>query len=475
MKKKFFSPQYKQGAIYFIVTLILYVLAFSYLEEIFGLRVLAFAIFPVLMGSWRLGIEGGLFASLLSVLLSILILSIKGHPRPFFIFLREGLIGTLVLFSLAIVSGYLARMEQRSKAAIARSNELIHALTHVATERQASSTPEEVMDRMGAALKEIGLDCMVALLMPASQSFAIRYTSLDEKLVRKFERLAKTADLNTFRFSVEELPAYLTPAENKNPVILSDYVLAIASMLPGFTEEMIRRILPPEVIMRDKTLGHFPLFWQEKYLGFLWLWGEDIAETDLPALSLFADQIAVALENAHLFEKLQRLAITDTLTNIYNRRHFFKLAFEEYYRSKRYQHPLSLIMLDLDLFKDVNDAYGHVAGDIVLNKIATLCKDILRAEDIIGRYGGEEVVILLPETNFDAACKVAERLRQEVEDFVISTPKGDVQLTISGGVAGDDVETLNLIDMIELADQALYIAKESGRNSIEFASSQEVT
>lgn len=468
MKEKFFSPQNKSGAIYFAFTLFLYLLVFLCFEKIYGLRVLAFAIFPVFMGGWYFGIWGGVSAAFLSILSSALILSIKGHPHPFFVFFDDGLIGTLVLFSLAFVSGYFASMERRSKAIIARANQLIHALTRVATERQTSSTPEEVMSKMGAALQEIGLDCMVALLMPASQNFAIRYTSLDEKLIRKLERLSKN-DVNTFRFSAEKLPLYLTPSDNHKPIILKDYISAITSMLPGFTEEVIKRILPPEIIMENKVLGHFPLLWQEKYLGFLWLWGEDIGESDLPALSLFADQIAVALENAHLFERLQYLAITDMLTDIYNRRHFYKLAFEEYYRSKRYQHPLSLIMLDLDFFKGVNDTYGHTAGDIVLKKIAALCKNTIRAEDIIGRYGGEEFLILLPETTLDAAYKVAERLRKKVENLVVATSKGDVKLTVSGGVAGDDVETFNLIEMIELADQALYAAKKAGRNRIEFA------
>ena len=133
-------------------------------------------------------------------------------------------------------------------------------------------------------------------------------------------------------------------------------------------------------------------------------------------LEAFGDQFGGAVERARLFEHTQRLAITDGLTGLYNRRHFFVKAQEEYERALRYNHPLSILMIDVDHFKHVNDEHGHQTGDLVLKQVAESCRKALRQVDIIGRYGGEELVVLMPETAQDAALQAAERLR-EVDHF----------------------------------------------------------
>ena len=301
------------------------------------------------------------------------------------------------------------------------------------------------------------------------ETFARVLTSLDPKVVRKFERLAKVEDIKEFRISAEDLPADLNLAKNQKPIFLHSYEESVSALLPGFSPEIIRRIVRSSRLSEKSPIGHFPLIYQEINLGFLWLWGEELEEENLDSLSIFATQVASTIENARLFAELQHLALTDGLTKLYTRRHFFELAFEEFYRARRYGHSLSVLMLDLDHFKKINDTYGHIAGDTVLEKTADICKTVLRTQDIIGRYGGEEFVVLLVETDLLCAKTVAERLRQTLRELPIQTTKGDIHLTISGGVAGDNVEELNLIEMIELADQALYAAKEVGRNNIQVA------
>ncbi len=190
-------------------------------------------------------------------------------------------------------------------------------------------------------------------------------------------------------------------------------------------------------------------------------------ETDVERLSLFAQQATIAIQNARLFAEVQHLATTDPLTGLYNRRHFFYLADRVFERVQQAEQSLVAVMLDVDHFKRVNDTYGHTLGDHVLRVIAERCRETLRPTDLIGRYGGEEIVILLSDTALSEALSIAERLRHHIGDVPIQSESGAVQLTVSLGVAlwlpGDRFELHTLIDR---ADQALYTAKHSGRNCV---------
>lgn len=189
----------------------------------------------------------------------------------------------------------------------------------------------------------------------------------------------------------------------------------------------------------------------------------------------FAAHVAITLENARLFDEVQRLATHDYLTGIYNRRHFMELARQVFARARRYGEDLAIIMIDVDRFKSINDTYGHLVGDLVLQKIAQTCQEQLRASDIIGRYGGEEFIVLLPNTTTNEisaaheplpAFQIAERLRKSVEALVISSERGEIRVTISLGVAGKTSNTDHLELLTDHADRALMEAKSAGRNRV---------
>ena len=167
---------------------------------------------------------------------------------------------------------------------------------------------------------------------------------------------------------------------------------------------------------------------------------------------------------------LELLATMDGLTCVFNRRHFDTLARVEWGRFQRYGRPLSLLILDVDKFKSINDQFGHDAGDLVLKAIANDCSSMRRDTDIVARFGGEEFVLLLPETNESAAGLVAERLRKQIED----RPHAflGTQISVSIGVAGATLGMLSFDVLLKRADEALYEAKRRGRNRIAIAPRQ---
>ena len=165
--------------------------------------------------------------------------------------------------------------------------------------------------------------------------------------------------------------------------------------------------------------------------------------------------------------KLEELSVRDGLTGLYNRREFDKRLQEEMQRSRRYNHPFCLILIDVDRFKDVNDRYGHQAGDEVLIAVGDLVQLNVRPVDVVCRYGGEELAVILSETNEKGALIVAERIRRTVAESLTATPQGDtIQVTVSVGLAAFPRDGDTPVQIIKAADEALYAAKQEGRNLV---------
>jgi diguanylate cyclase (GGDEF)-like protein/PAS domain S-box-containing protein len=211
--------------------------------------------------------------------------------------------------------------------------------------------------------------------------------------------------------------------------------------------------------------GHIilPLKVKDRVIGVLCLYlppDIEMDESKVKMLVSICNQIGIAIENARLYEEAKSLSLHDSLTGFGNRR-YMEIIFEKIFaESKRYGRHLSAIMLDIDSFKRYNDTFGHIAGDGLLARLAAIISREIRETDVAIRYGGEEFLILLPETDLDMALEVTERIRKSVED--------EGEITVSLGISTYDRKTEKKEDLISTADEALYQAKREGKNRVVF-------
>ncbi|HSA06298.1 MAG TPA: sensor domain-containing diguanylate cyclase [Candidatus Gastranaerophilales bacterium] len=226
------------------------------------------------------------------------------------------------------------------------------------------------------------------------------------------------------------------------------------------------RFIPSEV-SRVQSLICLPLIVKDEPIGVINISnkkeGKFFNHDDLDFMGALANQAAIAISNAQLYE----LAITDSLTKLYIRRHFDFLIDSEIKRSARYKHSISLLMMDIDNFKMINDTYGHQIGDEMLKRISDVIKATIRKIDMPCRYGGEEFALILPETFKKHAKKISERLRKRISEIVVKTKDNiEVTPTISIGLSEFPTDGDNKENLIKSADDALYFAKKMGKNCV---------
>ena len=227
------------------------------------------------------------------------------------------------------------------------------------------------------------------------------------------------------------------------------------------------------MVRRDR-IWYFPIFEGERMGAVFSI--EGVKEEDLARVEVLSAYLVLLIKKIKLYETMRELAIIDELTQVFVRQHFMERLEEEVERSVRFKLPLAVLMLDIDHFKRYNDEFGHPVGDVTLKEVADLLKKNLRRVDLVGRYGGEEFVVAMPETKPADACEVAERIRSNIARHDFQVYDDTTKVTVSQGLEFFDAQQLHkntqaapkviAVDLIRRVDEAMYKAKEEGRNRV---------
>lgn len=278
-------------------------------------------------------------------------------------------------------------------------------------------------------------------------------------------------------FSASHYRGFKKSQANSLTIKKSEPLLEILRKKPRvfFVENLNKMGISTQSLNRVESIGgHLltPIVHRNKLLGIV-LIGEKhnkklYSQSEVEILSLLTNFLAVALTNVRLYKEMERVSVTDPLTGLFNRRYFENFLQNEVSRARRFNHPLSLVMLDVDHFKNYNDCLGHPAGDRLLQQLANVLTKTARSTDILARYGGEEFCVILPEIGQDGALSFSERLRNLV--FSYPFEKREIQpnkhITISLGTATYPSDAQMMKELVVKADMALYQAKKMGRNQV---------
>lgn len=254
-------------------------------------------------------------------------------------------------------------------------------------------------------------------------------------------------------------------------------------IIKGKLDHILERVELPMYVFEDEELENIDAFKMEgirflvaiplissgNKIGYIFLGnrGQRIFDLEIASiLSLIGNNVSLIIEKLRLFGEIQRLSITDSLTGLFNRRFFYDALDREIERVKRYASLFSIILIDIDDFKKINDVYGHLVGDKVLAGIAEIMKKLLRKSDIISRYGGEEFIVLLPNTPKEESFSIAMRLKQEIAETLFEVDNCVCSVTISGGITSCPDDFIDADRLLSAADKSMYKAKAMGKNRI---------
>lgn len=292
-------------------------------------------------------------------------------------------------------------------------------------------------------------------LLIAFDSLAILLSTADSEQLELVAQIGDVELPEVLKIEAEPIHPLVQVVLGNQAVIWDTQDPKIAALAPHYAQ--YRSILCAPIYTEAQMFGILEFTSKVKVFN----------DEDLQLVMGIADTLAVAFANADKFNQVERLGRIDDLTQLYNSRHLYQALETEIKRSKRYKIPVSVIFLDLDGFKQVNDVNGHLCGSATLTEVANLIVGLVRETDIVARYGGDEFVVVLPETPVERAVTIAERIRQQIEMQIFKGGgEHEIYLTASFGVASYPENASTPASLIRCADKAMYIAKECNKNQV---------
>jgi diguanylate cyclase (GGDEF)-like protein len=366
----------------------------------------------------------------------------------------------------AVAAGDLqTRVEAGGVADVARVAQAFNAMTdhlraYIGELKSSRDELQHSLDRMGATLSTtLNLEGMLEVILDTAM------VTLGASAGGLYLRRHPGREL-----TLEVVQGY--PAPSRAVLLLEEGIAGRAAggipvLVPRDSVEPLAPVEP-----RADTAVAVPLVRGERTMGVIALYGrptpEPFGQQDVETLAAFAAQASVAIENVLLHQETEQLSITDGLTGLWNRRYLELSLRKEIERASRFNRPLTVLMIDIDRFKDVNDRFGHQRGDEVLVEVTRRIMGTIRTQiDFVARYGGEEFVVVLPETPGEGGTVVAEKVRSAVRDHPFVGDGSHLTITVSVGVAVFPIDGLTSEDLIRAADQAMYRAKRAGRDRVE--------
>jgi diguanylate cyclase (GGDEF)-like protein len=350
---------------------------------------------------------------------------------------------------------YKAVLEEKAKIISSTNRKLeeslkeLSILYNVSQAMTASIDPEELCNLLGEVItKNVGVqDFAILLLNPEIKQ-------LEVKAALGFRRNDQVRSL------CFELGEGITgkAVQGKKPLYIPDTSKDSSYLHYKGVQEKEGSFLCLPIVAKDRVLGT---------VNFSRAGVDAFSESEIKVLTTIVGQVAIAMDNARLYAETKEMSLTDELTKVYNRRHFHKMLEMEFKRARRFARPLSLLMIDVDHFKKLNDSFGHIEGDHLLVNLAKVLSENLREVDTVARYGGEEFAVILPNTSEPDAHQVGTKLKDLVQNIALSPElRKKMKVTVSVGVSALHPESDSIEDLINHADIALYRAKSRGRNRV---------
>lgn len=368
--------------------------------------------------------------------------------------------------NLALEQEILERTQELDQA-----NKAFLTLKHVWELMNSSQPLASVLDKLVNSLHgEMGyINSTILKLNEDENGFFFNIKAFSMSPIMKTLQAHAGGDFENYRLRYDEASPIARCLKEHKILYTKEYLEAINNLLIDIDAEKIQQINKLGV---SKFLIIIPLFQNQNPFGVMMVFSprEGVTDKELNFLSLFANQVEMAITIANLFETMKKEAVTDSLTELYNRRYFTEELKKEADRARRLNQPFTIISLDLDYLKKINDTYGHMAGDIAIKAIADVMKKNARSIDIPARLGGEEFSILLPGIDSNGGMVAAERIRAAIENEEVPQIG---KITASIGVGTYPEHSMNIDELVEMTDQAMYRSKINGRNRVTIAKQNE--